>query len=169
MAIGMLVLFSTGFLRMEWMSKRAVLEAAERQNLEVTQDQVVALYKVLREPMWRWHVYAAYLVTLCFGIRIVYMMARGLRFPNPFQQKISVRERIQGSVYLLFYLFILESMVTGFYLKWIAGSWKESFETVHKLVMYLFPIFIAGHLIGIWIAEHGRKRGIASKMIGGDR
>lgn len=167
-AAAMLVLFSTGFLRMEWMSKGAMLEAAKLQKLEATQEQIIGVYKLLREPMWKWHVYAAYVMALCVTARLIYMAARGMRFPNPFLRKNSMKERLQGSIYLLFYLFVVEAVITGFYLKWVGGSWKPAFEAAHKWGIYIFPAFIAAHVVGIWLAERKEKRGIVSKMIGGD-
>ncbi|MFA5573939.1 MAG: cytochrome b/b6 domain-containing protein [Brumimicrobium sp.] len=41
-------------------------------------------------------------------------------------------------------------------------------ETVHKWGIYWFPIFIVLHLLGALLAEFSTKKGITSKMIGGD-
>lgn len=53
--------------------------------------------------------------------------------------------------------------ITGFF-----PDWKANIETVHKWGIYWFPIFILLHLTGIIIAELSTKKGITSKMIGGD-
>lgn len=129
---------------------------------------MLEVWKTLREPMWQWHVYAAYAIVVFFSMRVIYMLTKGLRFPNPFLKKNSMKERLQGSIYLLFYGFMFESIVTGFYLKWIAGNWKLMFESIHKWGLYIFPVFILIHVLGIWMAERSEKRGIVSKMIGGD-
>ena len=97
------------------------------------------------------------------------MIVKGIKFPNPFLKNQSTKERLQGFTYLLFYLFIAVSIITGFYLKWIDGDWKEPMEAVHKWAIYWFPIFILLHFSGILLGELTDKKGIASKMIGGDR
>jgi len=97
------------------------------------------------------------------------MIVKGIKFPNPFLKNQSAKERLQGFTYLLFYLFVTVSIVTGFYLKWIEDEWKEQMETVHKWAIYWFPIFILLHFAGILIGELTSKKGIVSKMIGGDQ
>ncbi|MFA9192168.1 cytochrome b/b6 domain-containing protein [Flavobacterium sp. FZUC8N2.13] len=119
-------------------------------------------------PMWQWHEYASYVIIFIFLMRIAYMLMKGVRFPNPFIGTQSIKERLQGMTYILFYVFAIIAGITGFYLKWGNGEWKEPMETVHKLAIYWFPIFILVHITGIVIAELTGKKGITSKMIGGD-
>lgn len=70
---------------------------------------------------------------------------------------------------MYFYLFVFISAVTGICIeKGFFPQWKEGIETVHKWGIYWFPIFILLHLAGIVIAEFSNKKGITSKMIGGD-
>ncbi|MBN9294885.1 MAG: cytochrome b/b6 domain-containing protein [Flavobacteriia bacterium] len=170
MAILMTVLFITGFLRMYWMSKRSILSAIEKnmQGVSLTKEQSIGTVKTIIHPMWEWHEYAAYVFFVAIAVRIVYMLAKGIRFPNPFASGIAVKERLQGFTYLLFYLFVIVSSITGAYLKWGDGSLKEPMEAVHKWAIYWFPVFVILHFGGIWLAEKGVKKGIASKMIGGD-
>lgn len=165
---GMIVLFITGFLRMEWMGKKAVIGAMKTKDLAATEDQMREIYKAIREPMWQWHEYAAYLIFLAFAVRIIYMLSKGMKFPNPFNHQSEFKERFQGYIYLIFYLFVLESCITGIYLKWFEGDLKEPMEAVHKWGLYVFPAFILLHLIGIYIGERTSKKGIVSKMIGGN-
>ncbi len=96
------------------------------------------------------------------------MLVKGIKFPDPLKKSQSVKERMQGFIYVIFYLFIAVSIVTGFYLKWVDGQWKEPMEAVHKWAIYWFPIFILLHFGGIVIGELTNKKGIVSKMIGGE-
>lgn len=97
------------------------------------------------------------------------MLVKGIRFPNPFQIKIPLKERLQGFTYVYFYLFVFISAVTGICIeKGFFPQWKEGIETVHKWGIYWFPIFILLHFVGVVIAELSNKKGIVSKMIGGD-
>ncbi|MCG2793515.1 MAG: cytochrome b/b6 domain-containing protein [Weeksellaceae bacterium] len=171
LAILMVVLFITGFLRMYWMSKNTIINAVETQlqsqNINLEKEKILPIVKSIQKPMWEWHEYTAYLVLAAFLIRVIYMLAKGIKFPNPFVKNQAVKEKMQGLIYVILYLFVAVSIVTGFYLKLIDGEWKEPMETVHKWAIYWFPIFILLHFGGIIIAELTDKKGIVSKMIGG--
>lgn len=169
MAIAMPILFLTGFLRMYWMGKQAVADALASQGVEVTTEQAKAVYKVLREPMWEWHFIFAHVMIFTFLARIIFMIIKGIRFPNPFKGKQPLKESLQGFTYVYFYLFVFISAVTGIFIeKGFFPEWKGNIESIHKWGIYWFPIFILLHLAGIVIAEFSNKKGITSKMIGGD-
>lgn len=169
MALAMPVLFITGFLRMYWMGKGAVAEAIASQDIEVTKEQSKAVYKALREPMWQWHELFAKVMIIAFLVRIIYMIAKGIRFPNPFKSNQSLKMRLQGFTYVYFYAFVAISAFTGICLEYaFLPQWKQSIEAVHKWGVYWFPIFILLHLAGIVLAEFSNNKGITSKMIGGD-
>ncbi len=136
--------------------------------MAMTKDQIIPIAKSIQSPMWEWHVYAAYLILFAFSVRIIYMIMKGIKFPNPFTKGQTLKDYLQGFTYLLFYLLIAISTFTGFYLKWFEGDWKEPLEAIHKWAIYWFPIFIFLHLGGIVLAELTNKKGITSKMIGGD-
>lgn len=96
------------------------------------------------------------------------MIAKGIRFPHPFKSK-GLKELLQAWTYVYFYLFVLVSIITGVCLrKGFFPEWKADIEAVHKWGIYWFPIFIILHLLGIIIAEYSSKKGIVSKMVGGD-
>jgi cytochrome b561 len=166
----MFILFITGFLRINWMARRVIQNAVTQntQGLEITKAQMSGISKNIISPMWDWHVVAAYIMGGAFIIRLIYMAARGIRFPNPFQANISLKDRLQGSLYALFYLFVAVSVITGFYLKWIDGDLKDIMETIHKWAIYWFPVFVVLHFAGIWLAEQTNRRGVTSRMIGGE-
>ncbi|MGS0747020.1 cytochrome b/b6 domain-containing protein [Halpernia sp. GG3] len=174
LSLGMLVTFITGFLRMNWMSKQAVSTAVTKNltisNLNLDKLGFGVIFHSLLEPMFKWHVYFAYVITFAFIARIIYMIVKGIKFPNPFSKINTNKEKFQGFVYLAFYMLIGLQIITGAILKFDLGS--ESLinlsETVHKFAVYWTPIFILLHFAGIAIAENTNKKGITSKMIGGD-
>lgn len=170
MALAMPLLFITGFLRMYWMNKNHVVSIIESKvGTAISQDQMIVIAKAVREPMWQWHIIFAHVMIFSFIARIIYMLVKGIRFPNPFKKDIALKERFQGFTYIYFYLFVFISASTGISLeKGFFPEWKEGIETIHKLGIYWFPIFIMLHLVGILIAEHTNKKGIVSKMIGGE-
>lgn len=165
------ILFITGFLRLYWMNKHHIVSVIESKTSSVplSKEQMTDIAKTIREPMWQWHEIFAHVMIFSFIARIIYMVVKGIRFPNPFKSNISLSERFQGYTYIYFYLFVFISAFTGVCIRQgFLTEWKESIETIHKLGLYWFPIFILLHLSGILIAELTNKKGITSKMIGGD-
>lgn len=170
-AIAMMVLFTTGFLRMNWMNKHQIIEAIDNnteQNL-LQNDQKQKIAKEIRQPMWKWHELFAHVMIFSFIARIIYMLIKGIRFPNPFKAKSTFKERMQGFTYVYFYLFVLISAITGICLeKGFFLNFHENIENIHKLGLYWFPIFVLLHIGGIMLAENSDQKGITSKMIGGE-
>lgn len=173
-AIVILVLFTTGFLRIFWMSKTVISEAVNKneeiKNLNLDKQSLRTIVHSVQDPMFEWHVYAAYIITFAFIVRIIYMIAKGIKFPNPFLKDSSNKEKFQGFIYLGFYILIAVQIITGGILKFEIGSESLSdlAETVHKLAVYWTPIFILLHLAGIAISENTNRKGLTSRMIGGD-
>lgn len=170
MAFTMPIMFITGFLRMEWISKKAVNNAISSQGIEMTKDQTREVFWSILSPAWDLHEVFAKVVIIAFIIRIIYMIVKGVRFPNPFKSDTTLKLRMQGLTYVYFYIFIFIQAFTGICLQnGFLESWEEGIETTHKIGIYLFPIFIVLHFGGILIAELTDQKGIASEMIGGDR
>lgn len=168
-ALAMIVLYGTGFLRMYWMNKHKMVDIIASKTQAIPKEEMTEIAKAIRAPMFEWHIIFAYVMVVALLIRMIYMIAKGIKFPNPFNVKLQVKDRLQGSVYLLFYVFVFVSIFTGVVLKQgFLPEMKDPIEAVHKFGIYYFPIFIFLHFIGIAIAEYSNKKGIASKMIGGD-
>jgi cytochrome b561 len=172
-ALGILVLLTTGFLRMYWMGKEAISEAVTKdlqiQALNLDQQSLGSIIHSILDPMFEWHVYSAYLITFAFVARIIYMIVKGIKFPNPFLKNTPNKEKFQGFIYLAFYFLIAVEIITGGILKFKIGteSLANLAETVHKLAVYWTPIFILLHFAGVAISENTTGKGITSKMIGG--
>lgn len=173
-ATGILILFTTGFLRIVWMSKTVLSEAVNKngeiKKLNLDKQSLRTIVHSIQDPMFQWHVYAAYIITFAFIVRIIYMIAKGIKFPNPLSKNTLNKDRFQGFIYVGFYLMIAVQIITGGILKFEIGSESlaDLAETTHKLAIYWMPIFIILHLSGIAISENSDRKGIASKMIGGD-
>ena len=170
MALAMPILFITGFLRMYWMNKNHIVSLIENKvGTVIPKEQMSDIAKAIREPMWQWHEVFAKVMILSFIARIIYMLVKGIRFPNPFKRNTSLKVRFQGFTYIYFYLFVFISATTGICIeKEFFPSWENEIETIHKLGIYWFPIFIVLHISGILIAEFSSNKGITSKMIGGE-
>lgn len=170
----MLVLFTTGFLRIYWMSKTVITDAVNKnveiKNLNLDKQSLRTIVHSVQEPMFEWHVYAAYVITFAFIARVIYMIVQGIKFPNPFVKGVSGKDQFQGAIYIAFYFLIAIEIITGAILKFEIGteSLADLAETVHKFAVYWTPIFILLHFAGIAISENTNRKGITSKMIGGD-
>jgi cytochrome b561 len=163
--------FITGFLHEFWMNKHYMANTIERgvQAVQLSHEHAIQLAETIRAPMWHWHVYAAYAMLFLFAARLVYMWIKGIKFPQPFKDKMTLIDWLEWLSYALFYFFVGINVVTGFYLLWGSNfEWKVWSATIHKWAIYWFPVFILLHFAGILIAEISNKKGITSKMIGGD-
>lgn len=169
MALALPILYITGFLRLHWMNKQHIVSVIEGVTNTLSQEQMTEIAKTIRAPMWEWHEIFAKVMILAFIARIIYMLVKGIRFPNPFKSNITLKERLQGLTYVYFYIIVFISAFTGICIeKDFLSAYMDNIEAIHKLGIYWFPVFIVLHLVGIAIAEMSDKKGIASKMIGGD-
>ncbi len=171
MATVMLVLLFTGFLHEFWMSKHGMADMIRDSigHQQLSDKHAVNIATTIRSSMWNWHIYMAYTIVILFSLRIIYMLIKGIRFPNPFKKELYLKDRIEGLSYFLFYLLILINIITGFYHLWgTNSSLRHNLGTIHKLAIYWFPAFLIIHFVGIVIGEIQHKKGITSKIIGGD-
>lgn len=173
-AVSMLVLFATGFLRMYWMSKKTITAAISaeltKNNVQLPQESVVGIAKSIINPMFDWHINFAYVLVFAYILRIIYLLAKGVRYPNPFSKSSTGKEKLQGTVYSIFYFLLAVQILTGFALMWELASEQalERAEQIHKFAVYWMPVFVLLHFAGITVAELTNKKGITSKMIGGE-
>lgn len=169
MVLAMSILFLTGFLRMTWMDKHKVADIIASKTEMLSQDQMISIAKAIREPMWEWHEIFAFVMITAIVIRLIYMMTKGIRFPNPFDSNNSLKDRFKGFSYIYFYFLVVMSAFTGICLKFsFFDDFHENIENTHKLGLYLYPIFFIIHIAGVVIGEHRGNKGIVSKMISGD-
>ena len=168
-ALAMTVMFITGLLRMTWMNKNHIVKIIEDKAAGIPAGKAAEIATAVREPMWEWHEAFAYVVFALLLARIVYMLASGIKFPNPLRRHMPIKERFQGLSYAYFYVFVAVSTFTGASLqqKWFA-EYEDPIEAVHKWGLYWFPVFIVLHAGGIILAEYSSRKGITSKMISGD-
>lgn len=170
LAISILATFVTGFLRIYWMGDDAISTAASNHNIIISEKNLGTITHFFQEPMFQWHVYFAYVITFVFIGRIIYMIVKGIKFPNPFSKTTVNKDKFQGLVYIAFYVLIASQIITGAIIKYDFGSdyFIETSVTIHKFAVYWTPIYILLHFAGIAISENTTKKGLASKMIGGD-
>jgi cytochrome b561 len=172
-AICIILMLITIFLRLNWMNKNHVSQIIQSYistiGVSLTQDQSIALAKQIRKPMWEWHIYIGYVLTGLFAIRLLLPLIGSMKFVNPFQKLFSAKEKFQFTVYLIFYAFLATSLVTGLLIVNGPESIKESVEDIHVLSIYYLITYLILHFGGVIMAEFTNQQGIISRMVSGNR
>lgn len=138
------------------------------ENITLTSKQLIALAKQIRKPMWDWHIIFGYILAGLFAVRFMLSSTGIVKIKNPFNKNLDLKVKFQYSIYLVFYVLIFVTLITGLLIEFGPESLKKIFETVHKLSLYYIVPYIIIHLIGVIIGELTTDKGVVSKMIGGE-
>jgi len=172
-AFSFMLLLITIFLRLTWMNKynmaAIIQEYLSDTDQSLTQDQLIAVAKKIRQPMWNWHIYLGYVLTGLFSIRFLLPAFGYMKFQNPLRKGLSAIEKFQKWVYLLFYMFVIVSLTTGLIIEWGPKELKKPMEEIHVLGIYYLVAFIVIHLAGVFIKEFTNQKGIISRIISGGK
>lgn len=133
----------------------------------LTQDQLIALAKKIRQPMWDWHIYLGYVLTGLFGIRFFLPFFGEMKFQNPFSKELIFKEKFQNWIYLIFYVCVVISLATGLLIKFGPSEIKKSMEEIHLLSIYYLIAFLIFHIGGVLWAEFTMNKGIISRIVSG--
>lgn len=172
-AVSFMLLLITIFLRLTWMNKFNVAAIIKDyligtgQNL--TEDQLITLAKKIRQPMWDWHIYIGYVLVGLFSVRFILPAFGQMKFQNPFGKNLTTKMKIQKWTYIIFYVCVIVSLVTGLIIELGAKELKKPMEEIHVLGIYYLIAFIAIHLGGVLIAEFTNQKGIISRIISGTK
>lgn len=173
-AVTFMLLLITIFLRLTWMNKNNMADIIQNYlnstDQSLSREQIVAMAKQIRKPMWDWHIYLGYVLVGLFSIRFTLPLFGTMRFQSPFVKELTTKQRFQKWTYIIFYICVVGSLVTGLLIEWGPKDWTKSLEEVHVLGIYYLVAFIVLHIAGIIIAEFTDHKGIISRIInGGDR
>ena len=172
-AISFLLLLFTIFLRLTWLNKYNVAAIIQDYlngtDQTLSQEQLIVLAKKIRQPMWNWHIYIGYVLVGLFSIRILIMSLGHIRFQNPFDKNLSIKEKFQKWTYTIFYVCVIISLVTGLIIELGSKELKKPMEEIHVLGIYYLIAFIAIHLAGVLLAEFTDQKGIISRIISGTK
>lgn len=170
-AITFLLLLVTIFLRLTWMNKNNMADIIgaylSGTDQSLSREQLIVLAKQIRKPMWDWHIYLGYGLTGLLSIRFILPVFGEMKFPNPLAKNLSLKLRFQKWTYIIFYVCVIGSLITGILIEWGPRNWKKPLEEVHVLGIYYLVAFIVVHISGIIIAELTDQKGIVSRIING--
>jgi cytochrome b561 len=172
-ALTMLFMLLTIFLRLGWMNKFQIAEITGpyllEQGVELSDDQLILLAKKIRKPMWDWHIWSGYLLMGLYVIRMSLPFFGVMKFMRPNHKQATGKEHFEAWTYIVFYALVGVSLVTGFLIVNGPKEYKGDLEGVHELSIYYFMAFIVLHFGGILMAEFGAKKGIISRIVSGER
>lgn len=170
-AICMTLLLVTIFLRLTWMNKNNVAliiqDYLATTDQKLTQDQLITLAKKIRKPMWDWHIYIGYALVGLYSIRIALPFFGQMKFSNPFNKDLGIKEKFQYWTYLIFYVCVVISLITGLIIVLGPKNLKEPMEEIHVLSIYYLLAFIVIHLSGVFFSESTTQQGLISRIVSG--
>ena len=163
----------TVLLRLGWMNKGhmgdIIQENLAKDGINLDKDAAGTLAKKVRRPMWETHTIAGYVLVGLYVIRMIINYLQGFGFESPLKAGLSGYKKFKSWVYVLFYICLAGSLVTGLIIEFGPHSIHDVSEEIHKLSLYYMITFIAVHLVGVVIADGTKERGIISRIISGDR
>jgi len=170
-AISFLLLLITIFLRLTWMNKYNVAAIIQdylsSTDQVLSQEQLIDLAKKIRQPMWNWHIYIGYVLVGLFSIRLILPAFGHMKIQNPLDKTLSTKMKFQKWIYIIFYLCVIVSLVTGLIIVLGPKEFKKPMEEIHVLSIYYLIAFIGIHLAGVLIAEFTDQKGIISRIVSG--
>lgn len=171
--ISMILLLITIFLRLTWMNKFHVAGIIDNYlhttGQSLSQEELIVLAKQIRQPMWDWHIYLGYALTGLFALRFLLPFFKEMKFQSPFGKNLSPKVRFQYGAYIVFYLCIVVSLVTGLVIELGPKSLKKPMEDIHILSIYYLVPFLVIHLAGVLLAEFTDRKGIVSRIVSGGK
>ena len=173
LAVSFILLLITIFLRLTWMNKNNVAAIIQNYLSDtdqfLTQEQLIALAKKIRQPMWAWHIYLGYVLTGLFSLRLILPFFGKMKFQNPLDKNLSKKEIFQNWTYFIFYICTLVSLVTGLVIEFGPRDLKKPMEEIHELSVYYLVGFVVIHLGGVFLTELTRQKGIISRIVSGSK
>lgn len=170
-AITFMLLLFTIFLRLTWMNKNNMADIIQTYlqgtDQSLSDAQLISLAKQIRKPMWDWHIYLGYILAGLFALRFTLPLFGTMKIQNPLVKSLSLKQKFQKWTYIIFYVCIVISIVTGLIIQLGPKDLKASMESIHVLGTYYLIAFIAIHLGGVFIAEFTTDKGIISRIVRG--
>lgn len=172
-ALCMILLLGTIFLRLTWLNKDNLTSIIQSflatTDQALTHDQAITLAKQIRKPMWNWHIYLGYVLVGLYSLRLILSFFGKMKFSNPFNKALTLKEKFQFWVYMLFYFCVAISLITGLVIVLGQKNLKDTMEEIHVLSIYYLLAFIFIHFGGVFLAELTNQKGIISKIISGTK
>jgi len=173
-ALGILIALFTAFLHATWMNGHGmattITSFLAKKDLTLSPDDARLLARTIAGPMFHWHIYAGFSLIALLILRFIDLIVKGHKFVSPLSKEATGKQKLQGWLYILFYVALTVILITGPLL--ISGKFpelREVFDTVHIACGSFVGLFVVLHFGGLWLGEITDDKGIVSKMINGDK
>jgi cytochrome b561 len=170
-ALAIIVLLGTALLHIYWFGRDNVAKIIQENLLlcgtQISIEDAGIVAKRIAQPMWDWHFYAGYALIGLYALRLIHLAVYGILFPSPFNKKNTPKQRAQGATYILFYVLLGITTLTGVHMLWGPTNLRQIAEVIHYQSHYYTLVFIMMHFGGIAVTELFMEKGVASKMIHG--
>ncbi len=191
-ALVILGLLSTVLLRktfLSWRTNSVLIEEKLKQaGSAVTPELAKDIAVAIRNPMWDWHIYFGLTLAVLLLGRIAIALIVEKKCPGvhalkslmslssvPAAEKSEALHHTLVKIgYAVFYLSVLTMVLTGLMMNYknelsLQKDFVGTIKEVHEIMQWFFIVFVAGHLVGLVIAENTTDPGLVSDMIhGGD-
>ena len=172
-AFCMIFLLFTIFLRLTWMNKENVADIIQNYlaatDKTLSREELIALAKQIRKPMWDWHMYTGYVLTGLVCLRLILPFFDNMKFANPLNRQLTLKVKFQYWVYLIFYACFTISLITGLTIEFGPKNMKNIMGEIHVLSIYYLIPFLIIHLGGVLISEFTNQPGIISRIVSGTK
>ena len=172
LAFSILFILLTIVLRSTWMEKThiaTILQSGlQSDNVVISQQQAITIAKSIRNEMFQWHYIVGYFVGVLVLFRMYYSKKVGIFMPNPFK-KNSLHDRLQGLLYIAFYLFLANIVITGLVIHFLGHDFilYSQCKTFHKLSWWGIVGFMLIHIGGVMFANGRGNKDTITKIING--
>lgn len=174
---------------LSWRSNAALIESKlQEAGTVITPELAKDIAVSIRNPLWDWHIYLGFFLGSLLVMRMVVGILSVKQCPatHVFKSALSLKTLPSGertkalhytlvkAGYVLFYVIATLMVISGLLLtfkgelgldKALADSIKEN----HELLMWFFVVFVAGHVLGVVVAEIREEPGLVSDMIHGGK
>jgi Ni/Fe-hydrogenase 1 B-type cytochrome subunit len=171
-AVTVLGLLGTFFLRKTFLSWRTNSEILMNKlgefGITVTGDQVAALAKAVRAPMWDWHIYLGFVFAALVAWRLVMIVKEGFGYA-PKDTHMAWVYRGYKAIYAVLAFMAISGIVI--YLSADIGIGKETahdIKEIHETMAWGVVAFVVMHIVGVFVADNKDQKGLVSKMVSGE-
>ena len=172
-AITMLLILFTIFLRLTWMNRdnmaNIIKNYLSTTDKTLSEKEIMTLARQIRKPMWDWHIYLGYVMTGLYILRISLPFLGQMKYSNPLRKELSGKAKFQFWVYIVFYLCLATSLFTGLMIEFGPESLEKPMEEIHVLSIYYLVTFLILHIGGVLLAEFTSDKGILSRIVSGEK
>jgi len=171
-------LLGTVFLRKTFLSWRSnseiLMQKLSEFGIDITAEQAKVVAKAIRAPMWEWHIWLGYALTLLVLWRAMLFFTQSGRHNYSDILHETLHKKAVKLGYLLLYAAIAFMASSGVIIHFydtlgLTKSAAHDIKELHELLFYLILFFVPLHIAGVMIADTTSEKGIVSDMINGGK